>query len=219
MRMRSNVTFAGAVIVGMLLGGGQAFAQVANPGGSGPLSGDPLVSALRQGGLVIVMRHASSPQAVPDKEHANPDNVKQERQLDAAGRDSATAMGQALRGLNIPIGAVLTSPTYRALETVKYAGLRNPQTVEQLGDGGQSMAAVADAAAAWLRDRANQRPAAGTNTVIITHLPNITRAFPDWQPQVADGESVILRPASGGRAQVVSRVRIEEWPEMRQRAR
>ena len=183
------------------------------------LTGAELAKALQQGGYVIVMRHATSPQAAPDKEHANADNLKLERQLDAAGRDSATAMGQALRGLNIPIGAVLTSPTYRALETVKYAGLRNPQTVEQLGDGGQSMAAVADAAAAWLRERTNQRPAAGTNTVIITHLPNITRAFPDWQPQVADGESVILRPAGGGRAQVVSRVRIEEWPEMRQRAR
>ena len=160
------------------------------------------------------MRHASSPATAPDKEHANPDNTKLERQLDAAGREGATAMGKALRDLKIPI-SVLTSPTYRALETVKFAGLSKPQPFEQLGDGGQSMQAVADAAAAWLRDRASQPPVRGTNTIIVTHLPNIMRAFPDWEPQVADGESVVLRPTGSGQAQVVGRIRIEEWPQLR----
>ena len=196
-----------AAIVGVLLGSGQASAQT--------LSGPALVAALRQGGYVIVMRHASSPAMPPDKAHANADNVKLERQLDAAGRDGATAMGNALRSLKIPIGTVLTSPTYRALETVKYAGLRNPQPVEQLGDGGQSMQAVADSAAAWLRERVSQTPARGTNTILVTHLPNITRAFPDWQPSPADGECVVLRPSANGQAQVVARVRIEEWAGLR----
>ena len=185
----------------------QAFAQT--------LSGSSLSSALRQGGYVIVMRHASSPAMPPDRTHANPDNTKFERQLDAAGREGATAMGKALRDLKIPIGAVLSSPTYRALETVRYAGLRNPQTVDQLGDGGQSMAAVADAAAAWLREHAAERPRAGTNTFIVTHLPNITRAFPEWQPPPADGECVVLRPTGDGHAQVVGRIKIEEWPRLR----
>ena len=101
------------------------------------LSGTALVNALRRGGYVIVMRHASSPATPPDKEHANPDNLKLERQLDEAGRAGATAMGNALRGMKIPIGSVLTSPAYRALETVKFAGLRDSRPVEQLGDGGQ----------------------------------------------------------------------------------
>jgi phosphohistidine phosphatase SixA len=191
----------------MLLGSSHASAQT--------LSGTALVTALREGGYVIVMRHASSPAMPPDKAHANPDNVKVERQLDAAGRDGATAMGNALRGLKIPVGVVLTSPTYRARETVKYAGLPNPQSVEQLGDGGQSMQTVADAAAAWLRERASQTPARGTNTILVTHLPNITRAFPDWQPPPADGESVVLRPTANGQAQVVARVRIEDWAGLR----
>src|ERR1051325_9127965 len=81
------------------------------------LQGDTLVKALQQGGYVIVMRHASSPREVPDKQTANPDNVKPERQLDQEGRATATAMGKALRDLKIPIGTVFTSPTYRALET------------------------------------------------------------------------------------------------------
>lgn len=61
------------------------------------LSGEALIKALRQGGYVIVMRHASSPQAAPDRKSANPDNVNLERQLDEAGRASATAMGKAAR--------------------------------------------------------------------------------------------------------------------------
>jgi phosphohistidine phosphatase SixA len=85
------------------------------------------VKALRQGGFVIVMRHASSPRQAPSKQTANADNVKLERQLDETGRATAIAMGKALRELKIPLGDIFTSPTYRALETVRYAQLGNPQ--------------------------------------------------------------------------------------------
>jgi phosphohistidine phosphatase SixA len=203
MSTASNHIPAAAAIVVMLLAASQASAQTP--------SGSALVNALKQGGYVIVMRHASSPATPPDKEHANPDNTKLERQVDDAGRAGATAMGKALADLKIPIGDVLTSPTYRALETVRFARLANPRAFDELGDGGQSMQAIADAAAVWLRNRASQPPAPATNTIIVTHLPNIARAFPDWQPQVADGESVILRPAGNGRAQVIGRIRIEDW--------
>src|SRR6266700_1172587 len=97
------------------------------------LRGEALVKALRQGGYVIVMRHTSSPREAPDKKTANADNVKIERQLDEEGRTTATAMGKALRELRIPVGEVLASPTYRALETVRYAQLGNPRTYEELG--------------------------------------------------------------------------------------
>ena len=109
----------------MMLLAGAAQAQAASPHAQA-LHGDALVKALRQGGYVIVMRHTSSPREVPDKKTANADNVKPERQLDEEGRTTATAMGKALRELKIPIGEVLTSPTYRALETVKYAQLGTP---------------------------------------------------------------------------------------------
>jgi len=44
------------------------------------LHGEALVKALQKGGYVLVMRHASSPREVPDKQAANPDNSKPERQ-------------------------------------------------------------------------------------------------------------------------------------------
>jgi len=77
------------------------------------LRGEALVKALQKGGYVLVMRHASSPREVPDKQAANSDNSKPERQLDEVGRNTAIAMGKALRDLRIPISNVLSSPTYR----------------------------------------------------------------------------------------------------------
>jgi len=171
-------------------------------------SGDALLKALRQGGYVIVMRHASSPREVPDKSTANPDNVKPERQLDPEGRASATAMGKALRDLKIPIGAVLTSPTYRALETIRYAQFGNPQAFPELGDNGQSMQGGTEAQATWLRQKVKEFPK-GTNTLIVTHMPNMSRAFPESTNNLADGEALIFGPSG-----VTARVKIEEWKGM-----
>jgi phosphohistidine phosphatase SixA len=177
------------------------------------LSNETLVKTLQRGGYIIVMRHASSPREVPDKQTANPDNVKPERQLDAEGRASATAMGKALRELKIPIGDVLSSPTYRALETVRYAQFGNPQPYEELGDNGRSMQGGTAAQAAWLQKKVSQFPM-GTNTIIVTHLPNLTGAFPQLASGLADGEALIFGSDGKGGVTLVARVRIEEWPRM-----
>lgn len=178
------------------------------------LSGDALIGALRHGGYVIVMRHASSPRDVPTKQTANPDNLELERQLDESGRASATSMGVALRKLKIPIGAVLASPTYRAVETVRLARLENPKTSDELGDGGQSMQGVTEAQAAWLQKRVTDFPS-GTNTVLVTHMPNIARAFPSLASGVSDGEALVFGADGKGGATLVGRIRIEEWPRPR----
>jgi phosphohistidine phosphatase SixA len=178
------------------------------------LQGEALVKALRQGGFVIVMRHASSPREVPDKQTVNPDNIKPERQLDAEGRASAISMGKALRDLKIPIGEVLSSPTYRALETVKYAQLGKAQTFPELGDNGRSMQGGTEAQAAWLRKRVTQFPR-GSNTVIVTHAPNLTGAFPQAAQGVEDGEALIFGPDGKGGATLVARVKIGDWAKMK----
>jgi phosphohistidine phosphatase SixA len=178
------------------------------------LSGKDLITALRGGGYVILMRHASSPGTVPDPAQANADNVQHERQLDEEGRSSARAMGDALRQLQIPIRQVLSSPTYRALETIKFVHVGQPTTFAQLGDGGQSMVADKTGAhAAWLRAKSGEAPSRGTNTLIVTHFPNIRDAYPEHTAGLADGEALILRPSRDG-AQIVARIKIEEWVQL-----
>jgi phosphohistidine phosphatase SixA len=177
-------------------------------------SPEELIGLLRQGGYVLVMRHASSPREAPAPAQANPDNPRLERQLDEAGRRGAAAMGDAIRRLQIPIGAVFTSPTYRAMETARLARLDRPQAVDELGDGGQSMQGVSEAQASWLRNRVSETPRSG-NTVLVTHQPNLARAFPEWGPSVADGETVVLRPDGRGGVTLVGRIPINAWPGLR----
>jgi phosphohistidine phosphatase SixA len=174
------------------------------------LSGEALVKALRQGGYVIVMRHASSPREVPDKATADPDNTKPERQLDETGRATATAMGKAMRDLKIPIGEVLTSPTYRALETIRMEQWPNPKPVPELGDNGQSMQGGTEAQAAWLQKEVTRFPS-GNNKMLVTHLPNLTGAFPKDAAGMEDGEALIFAPDGKGGAKVIARVKIEDW--------
>jgi phosphohistidine phosphatase SixA len=179
------------------------------------LAGKDLVAALRAGGFVILMRHASSPRTPPDSAQSDAANVQHERQLDELGRSTARVMGDALRKLRIPVGQVLSSPTYRALETIRLARLGQPQTYAQLGDGGQSMQADATGTrAAWLRAKVAESPAPGTNTIIVTHFPNVNEAFAKDAAGLADGEALIFRPDGHGAATVIVRIKIEEWPRL-----
>ena len=166
----------------------------------------PALAALREGGHVLVMRHAQSPRQPPAADAASPGNAGLERELDETGRATAAAMGEAVRELEIPIGEVLSSPTFRALQTVRSAELGEPRAVPELDAGGN------DERAAWLRATAAEPPADGRNTLIVTHAPNISRAFGEAAAAMADGEALVVRPDGGGRATVLGRIRIEEWP-------
>ena len=184
-----------------------------NAGTAQTVTGGALVKALRQGGYVVVMRHASSPRDEPDSKTANADNIQHERQLDEQGRTTAVAMGTALREFKIPIGEILSSPTYRALETVRLARLGKATPVPELGDGGRGMQTSAETQVAWLRQRVTQFPAR-TNTLIVTHFPNMSGAFPQFTKDLMDGEALVFGPDGKGGAALVARVKIEEWPRL-----
>ena len=192
---------------GLVLLAGAAQAQT--------LQGKALLQALQKGGYVIAMRHAASPRQAPAQQAANADNTKLERQLDEEGRKTATELGKALRDLKIPIGDVLVSPTYRAMETVKYAQLANPKAEPALGDNGQDMQGGTAAQAEWVKKRVTQFTP-GKNAVLVTHAPNLTRAFPEAAMGLADGEALIFGPDGKGGATVVARLKIDEWAKLGQ---
>jgi phosphohistidine phosphatase SixA len=123
-------------------------------------------------------------------------------------------MGKALHDLKVPVGAVLSSPTYRALETVRFAQLGTARTYTELGDNGKSMQGGSEAQAHWLQHQVTQFPS-GTNTFIVTHNPNITAAFPQIGGPVLDGEALVFGPDGKGGATIVARIKIEEWPPLR----
>jgi phosphohistidine phosphatase SixA len=201
MSWRPFTILATAFIAALGLGSGRAQ----------ELDSSAAAAALRTGGYVIVMRHASSPGIEPDALDAAPGNIDLERQLDERGRRTATAMGESFRRLALPIGEILSSPRFRAMQTAELLQLGEAQPVPELGDDGQGMSRdAAGLRSAWLRAEAAEAPSPGTNRLMITHSPNMLGAFGAAAAGVDQGESLIIRP-EGGAARVIARIRIEQW--------
>ena len=176
------------------------------------LSGAALANALKQGGFVLVMRHANSPAQPPAKADADPKNAKLERQLDTIGRDTARAMGEAVKSLRIPIGDVFSSPTFRAHQTVELAALGPAKDVTELDEGAAGMQAIPETARiAWLKTKISETPRAGANTILVTHAPNIKGAF---DIDAAAGETLVFKPDGHGGATQVARIKIGDWPSL-----
>jgi phosphohistidine phosphatase SixA len=178
------------------------------------LSGNELIAALKQGGYVLVIRHANSPATRPDATTAAPGNTRFEPQLNENGHKTAHAMGEALKALRVPIGAVLSSPTFRTLETVRELAVGMPNTFNLLGDGSQGYEFSSfEDSARFMRVRSAEVPAAGTNTLIVTHLPNVQAAFGDATGDIEEGEAIVFRP-DGTTGTQVARIKIDEWPRL-----
>jgi len=167
-----------------------------------------LGNALRGGGYVLLIRHASSPQTPPAPAEAEAENFANERQLDAAGKLTSKSMGEAVRALPLQVGQVWSSPAYRALQTVRFAQLPAPDIAQELGDGGHSMRAVGTDQGAWLRALVAKPPKAGTVNLIITHLPNISAAFGARAAGITDGEALVFR---SGETSPSARIKPEDW--------
>jgi broad specificity phosphatase PhoE len=76
--------------------------------------------ALRTPGAVVVFRHSYAPGAF-DPPDAKLEDCSTQRNLDANGRAQATRTGEAFRRQGIQVGAVLSSPRCRCLDTARLA--------------------------------------------------------------------------------------------------
>ena len=171
-----------------------------------------LAQALRSGGLVIVFRHGATFPDQADTDPLNPDNVKAQRQLNDSGKAAAKALGEAFRAIGAPVGKVYTSHFHRAYETAVLAGFKDIAKTADISEGGLVVSPNENTRRAKaFRQLVATAPAAGTNTVLVTHKPNIIDALgKDWF-EVKEGEASILRP-EGGSYKLVARVQMDEWP-------
>jgi broad specificity phosphatase PhoE len=81
---------------------------------------DDVWSALRRPGSVVVLRHSYAPGGF-DPPDSRLDDCSTQRTLDAAGRAQAARIGEALKRHGIEVGAVLSSPRCRCLDTARLA--------------------------------------------------------------------------------------------------
>ena len=85
-------------------------------------------AALRQGGVVALMRHGDAP-GVGDPEGWRIDDCTTQRNLSERGRDEARSVGARLRAERIAIARVLSSPWCRCVDTATLVGV-GPVQVE-----------------------------------------------------------------------------------------
>lgn len=177
-----------------------------------------LVSSLKAGGYVIVVRHVATDDSQKDVYPFKFDDMTAQRQLSDAGRDMARQLGAAIKRLGTPIGEVYTSKLNRAVETGKLLAGKNVSPVDELTDSGAGSASAMASpeaknakAGRMVRDLVNTPPKAGLNTLVITHKTNIADAFGKDFADVREGEALVFMPGASGAPVLVARVQAREW--------
>ena len=171
-----------------------------------------VLRALRGGGLVIVVRHGATHPDQADTDPLNLDNVASQRQLNDRGRADARAAGEALKVAGVPIGKVYSSRFFRAVETARLIAGKEPEATVDVSEGGLVVTPNENnRRAEAFRKMLGVVPGAGTNTLIVTHKPNILDALGrDWF-EVKEGEASIFKPDGTGKYALVGRVQIDRW--------
>jgi hypothetical protein len=120
--------------------------------------------------------------------------------------------GEALRQVGIPVGRVYTSKYNRGYETAVLAGFTDIEKTADLTEGGLVVSPNENnRRAEAFRARLATPPKAGTDTVLVTHYPNIIAGLgKDWF-EVKEGEASIFRPENGS-CKLLARIQMDEWP-------
>ena len=177
-----------------------------------------LISALKQGGYVLVFRHGATDESQKDIYPFKFDDMSAQRQLSDKGRDMAREMGAAIKKLGIPVGEVYTSRLNRAVETGKLLAGKDVNAVDALTDSSAgSTTGMANPtggnakAGAAVRRLVDAAPKSGTDTFLVTHKPNIVDAFGKAASDVEEGEALVYKASASGSAILVGRIKASEW--------
>src|SRR5215468_3052323 len=173
-----------------------------------------VLKALRAGDLVMVVRHGATFPDQADTDPLNFDNIAAQRNLNDKGKALAKAFGDALRQAGVPVGKVYTSKYNRAYETAVIAGFKDIEKTTDLTEGGLIVSPNENnRRSEAFRKMLGTTPAPGTNTILITHKPNIVDALGREWFDVKEGEASLFRPENGAYKLIV-RVQMEEWPHL-----
>jgi len=177
-----------------------------------------LVPALKEGGYVLVVRHAATDESQKDVYPFVFDDMRKQRQLSDEGRQMARDVGAAIKALSIPLDQVYTSKLNRAVETGALMSGKQVVTLIELTDSsaGRSSAMANPSGSnakigSAIQELVNKVPKAGNNNLIVTHKTNIADAFGKEFGNVRDGEALIFKPNNSGPPILVGRVQPREW--------
>ena len=169
---------------------------------------DMLVERLREGGHVLVFRHAATDSGMDTTDDLS--DCSRQRNLNAEGRGQSRGIGRAFRRLGIPVGRVLASPFCRARDTARLAFGRVRASRALLS--AEFFPTAREARRRGLRRLLDVPPPPGTNTVLVTHGSAIFGATGE-NPE--EGDAVVIAPGGGRDFEILSTVTADEWVRLR----
>jgi phosphohistidine phosphatase SixA len=164
-------------------------------------SDEPFWTQLKQGGQIVLMRHAQTVAGVGDPAGFMLGDCRTQRNLSDEGRADATRIGNEFRRRAIPVAEVLSSRWCRCIDTAKIAfGKVRPVTMldSVFNDRERSDEEKMNA----LREFLARRPASAGTLVLVTHALNISALTGE---SVASGEMLVVKFDRQRKLQVLQR--------------
>jgi phosphohistidine phosphatase SixA len=170
---------------------------------------------MKKGGYVIVVRHGRTDESASTKDDSPLDlsTCAGQLMLNDVGKRQAQAIGEAFKKAEVPVGQVIASTYCRAMESGRIAfGKAEPSNALLLE--AFAPAPGTPVPPPWpqrveaMKQLISTAPSAGTNTVLITHFPNVKAAL---GVQIGFGDAAILKPDGHGGVTVVARITAKEW--------
>ena len=162
--------------------------------------------ALRQGGVLILMRHAATEPGTGDPPGFRVDDCTTQRNLSRQGREQAQRLGAMFAARGVKPVAVFSSAWCRCLDTAKLAFPSAPVSHLPALDSLFMDNSGEPAQTAYLRDALQRIPRSGV-TVWVTHQTNATALTGEFLDM---GEALILRPEGDGKFRALGRLRPPE---------
>jgi broad specificity phosphatase PhoE len=162
-------------------------------------------AALRAGGHVALIRHASTESGLGDPPGYKLDDCSTQRNLSPAGREESRRLGERFRKEGVVVEKVYTSPWCRCRDTAReaFGKAEDWAALSSFFDDRSRAADLTERVKSRIGTYSTRRPK-GT-IVMVTHNVNIA-ALTDLS--VGTGEVVVVRPDGCCGLRVVGRIRI-----------
>jgi hypothetical protein len=188
---------------------------------TGAVHGAALVRALREGGLLLWMRHTErdNRSGTVTPEQAASHDCAAQSVLTPTGRQHAEQIGAAIRVLHLSIAAVHTGRLCRTQTTGHLLNIAPVTDDDRL-----------DASSTWINrggapaeQRATSQvlsepPPAGTDIVLVSSALDIPHPQPPVLHDLGPGETAVFRPGPAGKATLLARIGESAWPTLLQAA-
>lgn len=187
---------------GIVLGLAALASSVAGPSVADDSS---LWAALKEGGKVVLLRHADIDMSQGRLGQLGHGNCAIEVNLTARGREQARQIGEAFRTHGIPVGEVLASPYCRNMDTGKLAFGKATAAEFLMPPGVLSDEQYAQNLKTALRTVGQYR--GHPNLVLITHGQNVSDI--GFLEIVEFGEFAVLKPKGGTEYDVLGTIQLK----------